>query len=588
MKYFSGVLKRTAPLILACQALFVVLCSYSFAAEITIACTGDTHAMLYPCNCPREPDGGIARRVALVKSLRGRSRHFLLVDSGGFFGGGQSDSYSQNSEMDKRRTLFYLRGMQMAGYDAVAVGFDEFNFGLDFLEQNVKAYGLPAVSANIKADFLKRFIIKDVAGMKVGITSIVAPSVSMKAAGLKVEDPISALKKAAAEMKALKVDCLILLSGLNEQDSRLAAKEVPGIKVVVLSKSGGEESRQEYEGALFLQPSWQGRHLVKAELAFEKGVLTGKRTESIRLSSEISGDKQALSELPACFADFNCRKNDVTGACLNPGEKSASCSFRKQPKVPLTVLTLKDCLGCDTDAKIAYLKGQFGGLDVSYIYYPGAKAAALVKKLGLITLPVYLFGPEVEKEAAFTGIKDKLEFKGGYYVLSPAVGGIAFFLDRPHAAGRLDVFMGLFEPKSSAVIESLREIKPELHFLATDNGGKLEAQRGIAEIQEYLRAVCAKKYAPGSFWDYVSCRSRDINSSWWEDCLPVGTDAAKIKACAKCREGEDLLRENIGLNNELGVMAGPTFLVNNTEIFGVRGVFPKEDLKKLLGQGPRR
>jgi len=48
------------------------------------------------------------------------------------------------------------------------------------------------------------------------------------------------------------------------------------------------------------------------------------------------------------------------------------------------------------------------------------------------------------------------------------------------------------------------------------------------------------------------------------------------------------LRESIGLNKELGVMAGPTFLVNNTEIFGVRGVFPKEDLKKLLGQGPRR
>lgn len=588
MKKFRASVKKAAAALFLCAALPAFALSSSFAAEIKLVCTGDTHAMLYPCNCPKEPDGGIARRVAMVKTLRGRCRDLLAVDSGGFFAGGQFDSYSQNSELDKQRTLFYLRGMQMAGYDAVAAGLDEFNFGLDFFRESVKKYDLPVVSANIKAPFLKKFVVKEAAGLKIGITSVVSPFVSIKVAGLGVEDPIAALKEAAEEMKAAGVDLIVLLSGLSEQDSRLAVKEVPGIKVVVLSKSGGEQIQQEYEGTLFLKPSWQGRHLVEADLTLEGAAIKSKHTKSVRLSSETADDKQALSEIPACFSDINCLKNGTTGTCLDPGKKSASCSFRRQSKVPLTVLTLKDCLGCDTAAKTAYLKGQFGGLDVSYIYYPGARASTLIKKLGITTLPAYLFGPGVEKETAFPGLKDKLELKEGYYVLSPAVGGIAFFLDRKYTANRLDVFTGLFDPKSADLLESLKGIKPELHFLAADNAGTLETRGGTAETQEYLKAVCVRKYAPAAFWDYITCRSRDINSSWWEDCLPSGTDAAKIKACAKCGEGAALLRENVKLNKELGVMAGPTFLVNNTEIFGVRGTFPEEDLRKLLRQGPRR
>jgi hypothetical protein len=524
----------------------------------------------------------------MVRTLRGRNKNFLLVDSGSSFAGGPADTYSQNSEVDKRRTLVNLRGLQLAGYDALAVGQDEFNFGVAFLEENIKTLGLPAVSSNIKAPFLKEFVIKDVGGVKIGITSVVSQSVSMKATGLTVEDPLESLKKTAEKLKAVNVRFIVLLSGLNEQDSRLAVKEIPEIQVVVLSKSSGEENPQQYEGALFVKPSWQGRHLVKADLSVEDSRLKSKRTESLRLSSEVADDKQVLSILPICFSDINCKREGIFGTCMDPGERSASCSFRKPSKVRVTVLTLKDCLGCDTDAKTAYLMGVFGGLDVSYIYYPGAKAGALIKKLGLTTLPAYLFGLEVEKETAFSGLKNKMELKGGYYVLSPGVGGIAFFLDRTYSANKLDVFLSLYDAKSSEMLDSLRDIKPELHFLVTENSGKLETLRGTQETQEYLRAVCVKKYAPASFWDYISCRSRDINSSWWEDCLPSGIDAGRIKACAKCEEGAALLKEDIQLNKDLGVMAGPTFLLKNTEIFGVRGAFPKEELKKLIGQGPRR
>ena len=67
-----------------CALCFAFPC---YAKEITIIYTGETHAMLYPCNCPKEPDGGVARRATLIKQLRKNYPDALLLDSGGFFAG---------------------------------------------------------------------------------------------------------------------------------------------------------------------------------------------------------------------------------------------------------------------------------------------------------------------------------------------------------------------------------------------------------------------------------------------------------------------------------------------------------------------
>ena len=43
---------------------------YCFAEKITILYTGGTHAALYHCGCPVQPDGGVGRRMTKVKELR--------------------------------------------------------------------------------------------------------------------------------------------------------------------------------------------------------------------------------------------------------------------------------------------------------------------------------------------------------------------------------------------------------------------------------------------------------------------------------------------------------------------------------------
>ena len=59
-------------------------------------------------------------------------------------------------------------------------------------------------------------------------------------------------------------------------------------------------------------------------------------------------------------------------------------------------------------------------------------------------------------------------------------------------------------------------------------------------------------------------------------------DIDKIKLCARGQEGRALLEENISLNKELEVMFGPTFLLDNQEVFGLQGVPTKEDFKKII------
>ncbi|MBU1125268.1 MAG: hypothetical protein KKC84_04525, partial [Candidatus Omnitrophica bacterium] len=143
--------------------------SVCFAEDLTILFSGQTFGMIYPCNCPLEPDGGVSRRATLVKKIREASKEALLVDTGDFFAGGKMDQYSQNAPLDMQRSIFHLKAMELLGFDAVAIGENEFGFGEEFLAQSIAKSKIPFLSANIRGDKVLPYIEKDVEGIKVGI-----------------------------------------------------------------------------------------------------------------------------------------------------------------------------------------------------------------------------------------------------------------------------------------------------------------------------------------------------------------------------------------------------------------------------------
>jgi hypothetical protein len=565
----------------------------SYAEEVTILYTGQTHALLYPCNCPKEPDGGIARRANLVKTLKKRFPQALLLDSGGFFAGGPLDQYSQGDEMDMLRTAVNLKAMALMQYDAAVIGVDEFNFGQEFLEKSIGNSSIAFLSCNIQSqEIFSPYIIKQVGNTKIGIIGVTSPAVMPKLKGLTLLTPKVAAAQAVKELKQKGCDLIVLLSTLLENEEFDLIDNVAGIDVMISyniaisTDANAPAGPSSLRGTtLILRPSWQGRRLDKVSLTLKNKRIISHKAEELRLSDEIVGDPEILSFLPACFSDNNCRKQGFIGKCQDPGAMDAACVFTELVPVNLSVITSKSCRTCNTEQAERILRQWFPGLVVSYLYYPEERAQNLIRDFGIKALPAYLLGKEIEKEKVFSEarLNEHSEKKGDFYMLKPELIGFTYLLDRKEIRGRLDLFISIYTKNCKELLDVVKVFNPQVHFLAIEEKEGFDAAVGNIEVEEYLRAVCVQKYYPASFWNYIGCRAAEANSSWWQDCA-ASLDTDKIKTCAQGSEGKELLKENIKLNKELGVMFGPTYFVHNKEIFSSQGLPSQEELKKVISE----
>ncbi|HTY45396.1 MAG TPA: hypothetical protein VMD52_05355 [Patescibacteria group bacterium] len=561
---------------------FLLSAAPVLAEELTVIYTGETHAMVYPCRCPKEPDGGIARRASLVKKLRKEHPAVLVLDSGRFFSGGATDEYAQNAQLDSQRALVNLKAMGLMRYDAAAISDDEFNFGREFLEAHIEGLGVAFVSCNARSQKILPYVIKEAAGLKVGITGVTPLSAKEKAGNLEIAEPLTSVRDAVAALRQQGSDIVVLLSSLGPgQDAELAQK-VPGIDIIIAGhKLTGEQPAAKVGATLIAKTSWQGRRLCYVSVTVKNKKIIDSKVEDLRLSDAVENDPDATAILPRCFSDLNCGKEGLVGICQDAGSIKASCQFIEPTKVGLTIIKPRGCMVCETEGMINFLRSRFPGLVISYLTYPDAQALKLVKDFGIQGLPAYLLGKEVVKEKTFDLMQENLEIKGDYYMVKPQLAGIAYFLERPKRKGAIDLFINLFAKDSQALLSAIRELEPTVHFLALEDKGVFDAAGGNLEVEEYLRSVCVQKYYPSRFWDYIICRAKNNTSSWWQDCASE-MDEAKIKTCARGPEGAQLLRENTALNKELKILFGPTYLADNQEVFSSQGVPSKEELKKIF------
>jgi len=554
----------------------------SYAKNVDILYTGETHGMLYTCSCPIETDGGVARRATLIKELKKKNPNTLLLDSGGFFAGGLLDEYTQNTDLDATRTVINTKAMSVMGYDAVNIGDDEFNFGKQFLEEGFLRVKLPFISSNIKSAGIKPFIIKDVDGIKFGIIGLTGKFTAAKAKGAEFTEPGLAVKDAISNLKDNGADIIILLSHLGEADSLALIKEVKGIDILITGHSLTKEKLEpKIESTIVVRPAWQGRRLGKLALEIKDKKIINFHNEEIRLSDKIKDDPGILSFLPKCFSDANCKNKGRVGICQNPGEKNASCLFETPSKITLTVIQPKACKVCNTRPMVDSLKQKFPGLVVVNKYFPDKEAVDLVNGLEIKALPVYLLGQEISREKKFGELEKGLIKKDKFYIVSPETSGISYFLNREKQQGKIDLFLSLFDPDAKIILDLIRGYNPIIHFLAVNDEKGFDALKGLEEVEEYKRAVCIKKYYPQKFWDYLSCRAGNISSSWWQDCAE-GIDEKVIRTCARSEQADNLLKENIELNKELKILLGPVYLLNNQEVFSTQGAPTKEELRKIL------
>ena len=256
--------------------------------HLVILHTNDTHSRMDPF--PRDEGpyaglGGVARRATLVKRIRQRHPHVLLLDAGDIFQGTPYFNFFQGE--------IEFRAMSEMGYDAATLGNHDFDNGVEGLVEMRPHATFDFVSANYRVegspleDHVRPWVIRTLGGVRVGIfglgiafRGLVLESLHR---GVVYTDPFQAARRAVGELRSLGCDLVVCLShlGYRYRDDRpsdtLLARRVEGIDLIL----GGHthtfmDEPDVHPGpggrrTLVNQVGWAGMRLGRVDVVMERG-----------------------------------------------------------------------------------------------------------------------------------------------------------------------------------------------------------------------------------------------------------------------------------------------------------------------------
>jgi 2',3'-cyclic-nucleotide 2'-phosphodiesterase (5'-nucleotidase family) len=206
---------------------------------------------------PREHDVSFARYVGLIDALRS-----CLADPDAALFVGNGDDLSRDVDgyrTDGRHTIdaFNAAGLtaDTFGFSEVAFGehYDSFGEGLNLLRELIAGSDFAWVSANVRdrqkpeqpfgfEQGARRFVVQDVAGVRVGITGLLSATFSGEGSPplpggvqseLRVLNPVTAMREVVPEMRAAGADVVVVLSHMIHDDMLRVARAVDGIDVAI-------------------------------------------------------------------------------------------------------------------------------------------------------------------------------------------------------------------------------------------------------------------------------------------------------------------------------------------------------------------
>lgn len=200
--------------------------------------TNDTHGRAIPDSSGGNM--GYTAVSALKKSAEAAGAQVILLDAGDTLHGLPFATVSKGESI--------VELMNLIGYDAMAPGNHDFNYGSARLSELSKLMKFPLLSSNVLVkengqNFLKNHIIITKNGVDYGIFGLSTPETAYKTNPKNVEtlefkNPIEAAKLEVANLKASGADVIIALAhigtdGSSEFTTERLAKEVDGIDLIV-------------------------------------------------------------------------------------------------------------------------------------------------------------------------------------------------------------------------------------------------------------------------------------------------------------------------------------------------------------------
>ena len=324
--------------------------------KLTILGTSDVHGNIWDWSYEdnKFADLGFAKIGTIVKGERAINPNTILVDAGDNLQGTllTDDLYSSQENLQSV-THPVIAAMNTIGYDAMALGNHEFNFGTGLIKKVEQEAKFPLLSANtyIKGtnnNFVKATETKMIDGVKVSVIGLTIPHVAMwdgdKVSELEFKPLNEEAKKQVKLLQATeKPDVIIaaIHAGLDNDDPGAAArnviKEVPEIDAFVLGHDHREFSEHIADNTGAEKPvaavKDTGSGVVKIDLELEKKSeeetpkwMVSKSEPTIISAKGIAGDEAVKEVTKEAHEKTQDYVNGVVGI--------ASGNFLPEERIP--------------------------------------------------------------------------------------------------------------------------------------------------------------------------------------------------------------------------------------------------------------
>ena len=279
---------------LAALAL-ALLARSAFGLEITILHTSDLHGRVDPVDALEDRDfgGGLARVAAVVRKVRAEGHPVLLLDSGDTIQGAPEQALAFAREPGGKDPI--IDAMNLAGYDAMAVGNHDFDFGRERLAASQRQARFPMLSANaLGADggnAYAPFVVKTLDGVRVGILGLVTSQATRWLGpellqGLRFTDPVAVAHSWVRTLREQeKCDIVVVLAhvgfdkgpatgkerpGGRLDRARALATEVPGVDLVLAGHGHAVVAPRRIGNVWVSEPGRWGEVVTRFDLTLEK------------------------------------------------------------------------------------------------------------------------------------------------------------------------------------------------------------------------------------------------------------------------------------------------------------------------------
>lgn len=257
------------------------------AVRLTVLHTNDHHGRFWRNN---RDEWGMAARKTLVDSIRaeveGQGGNVLLL-SGGDVNTGVPESDLQNAEPD-------FLGMNLLGYDAMALGNHEFDNSMEILRMQDKMTDFPFLSANIYGtdseerlfNAYELFTFDDLTVAVMGLTTEDTAHLVMKAnvEGIDFRSPVEEARELVPTLQK-KADIVIAAThmghyedgnyGSNAPGDVTLAREVDGIDMVVGGHSQNPMEKPDFQNNTWIVQAHEwGKYVGRADFELKAGELT--------------------------------------------------------------------------------------------------------------------------------------------------------------------------------------------------------------------------------------------------------------------------------------------------------------------------